>query len=372
MMRSWIELNQQALRNNYQNLAREASHAVFVPVLKANAYGHGLKEVLTIIQPLRPSWIGVNYLDEAKELRDNGYKGRILILGPMAQSEYVEASGLSCDVFVAHEAALKVWQQLVVKPKAHIKFDTGMSRQGFLPGEADKLAKELLPYREHIAGVCSHFSNVEDVLEHSYAEAQMKRFGTIREAFRKQKYEVMFHIGASASTLILKDSVMDLVRVGISLYGHWPSAKTRLSYMQQNNRVTELQPVMSWRTEVAALKTVSPGEYIGYGCTYRAVQPMRVAVLPIGYYEGYPRIAGNNHSYVLIHGQRCPLVGRICMNMMMVDVTHVPQVAINDVVTLIGQDQQEYLDATTVAEWAQTIHYELLTRILAALPRRIV
>lgn len=371
-MRCWIELNANALRHNYRTLKKQAHQAVFVPVIKANAYGHGLHEVYQILSAENPEWLGVNYLFEAKRLREYGFQGEILVVGPIRNQDIQEAYDLRSQVFLGNHSFLKAWLDAPQKPVVHVKFDTGMSRQGFLEQETAEIIKALEPHKNLINGFCSHFANVEDVLDHKYALEQMERFNRIYESFTKCNFKVKRHIASSASTLILQASLFDLVRVGISLYGVWPSSKARLSFMQLNGNLTELKPVLEWKTEVAALKEVLSGQFIGYGCTYRAVHNMKVAVLPIGYYEGYHRIAGQKFSYVLIRGQRCPIVGRICMNMMMVDVTHVPGIQSDDVVTLIGTDGEETLEAATVAEWAETIHYELFTTLNPEIPRHIM
>jgi alanine racemase len=181
------------------------------------------------------------------------------------------------------------------------------------------------------------------------------------------------HAASSASSLLMRDSHFDLVRLGISLYGVWPSPMTKVSYLQLNSKVADLKPVLSWKTEITTLKKVHAGQYIGYGCTYRANHEMDIAVLPVGYNEGYPRIAGESPAYVLIKGQRCPIVGRICMNMMMVDVTHVSKkLIIGDEVVLIGPSGDETVSAADIATWSKTIHYELFSKLHPAIPRHVV
>lgn len=371
-MRCWIELNANALRHNFRTLKKQAANAIFVPIIKANAYGHGLREVFEILSTENPEWLGVNYLFEAKKLREFGFKGEILVVGPIRNKDIQKAFNLRCQVFLGNHSFLKAWLESPQKPRVHVKFDTGMSRQGFLEKEAEQVVKALAPFKSEVSGLCSHFANVEDVLDHKYALEQVERFNRIFNVFTAQNFNLKRHIASSASTLILKESQFDLVRVGISLYGVWPSSKTRLSFMQLNGTIPDLQPVLEWKTEVAALKEVRSGQFIGYGCTYRAVHDMKIAVLPVGYYEGYSRITGQKFSYVLIRGQRCPIVGRICMNMMMVDVSHVPDIRADDIVTLIGRDGEEMLEAATVAEWAETIHYELFATLNPEIPRHIL
>jgi alanine racemase len=172
--------------------------------------------------------------------------------------------------------------------------------------------------------------------------------------------------------MLLHKSRYDLCRIGISLFGFWPSQPTKLSYLQLNDRVEELRPALSWKTRVAQVKVVKAGKFVGYGCTFRVLRDSQIAVLPVGYFEGYPRIAGRSHSHVILRGQRCPIVGRVCMNMMMIDVSHLKEIKVGEIVTLIGEEDGEIISSHDVAAWSETIHYELVSRINPSLTRKIV
>jgi alanine racemase len=206
-------------------------------------------------------------------------------------------------------------------------------------------------------------------LEQEYALHQLSLFKMANEALVREGICVPMHIASSASALILKESQFNYVRTGISLYGLWPSRATRLSFAKLYDNIESLRPVLSWRTKISSVKTVAKDCYIGYGCTYRAIKDMCLAIIPVGYYEGYPRLAGEHSSHVLIHGTRCPIVGRVCMNMMMADVTHLSQPQSEDIVTLIGRDGKEEIEAEVFAGWSNTIHYEALTRLNPLIPR---
>ena len=373
-MRCQIQIDAAALRHNYQIFQKIAPQATLVPVVKSNAYGHGLREVYSALSELNPAWLAVNYLAEASVLRSLGFAARILVVGPIRASDLSLALQLDCDIFLAERHLLEAWQQLPAaqQPRAHVKFDTGMSRQGFMPDEAADLIIALRQQRSQsrsrLVGICSHFSNVEDVLEQSYALGQLDSFMAIAAAFKADGYQLMPHIAASSSALIMQDSRLAMIRVGISIYGLWPSRATQLSYLQSFGHMLELKPLLSWTTEVALVKSIKSGQFIGYGCTFKALRDMRIALLPVGYYEGYPRLA-SNRGHVLIEGQRCPIVGRICMNMMMVDVSHLNAIEVGAVVTLIGHSGDEHIDASQIGEWAETIHYEILTQLNPAIPR---
>ena len=365
----WIELDASNLIHNYRLLGRLATPAAVIPIIKSNAYGHGLPEIYHILAREQPTLLGVNYLFEAELLRTHGYAGRILCVGPVATESLAPAQRAQVEIFVGSKEILVHWLNMDAKPNIHIKFDTGMSRQGFHPQEAADVASALLPHLPFIKGVCSHFANVEDVLEQEYALHQLASFKQARDTMRSLGITVPAHIASSASALILKDSQFDHVRTGISLYGLWPARATRLSFSKLFNNVEPLRPVLSWRAKITSIQNVAKDCYIGYGCTFKAIKNMQIAILPVGYYEGYPRLAGEHASHVLIHGTRCPVVGRVCMNMMMADVSHLFHPKAGDVVTLIGKDGTEEIEAELFAGWAGTIHYEALTRLNPSIPR---
>jgi alanine racemase len=376
---SWIEIDGTGLLRNAKILSDHAPKSHFAPVLKSNAYGHGLRETYQILSSIGLRWICVNYLYEAKQLRQWGFSGRILVVGPASWDGWEEASHIQADLVVGNISILKSWITQPLPVNIHLKFDTGMGRQGFLPQESGLLLDTIRQHgrEKELKGICTHFANVEDVTDQSYALKQIQRFNSASDVFRQSGLKILYHCASSASTLIMDQTHFDLVRVGISLYGLWPSSLTRVSYLQLHQNLLDLTPVMSWVTQIAALKKIPKGEFIGYGCTFRAIRDMLIAVLPVGYYEGYPRLAGENPCYVLIGGQRCPIVGRICMNMMMVDISHLENndgktIEVGTRVTLIGRDNGDGVSAQDLASWAKTIHYEIITRISPEIPRVII
>ncbi len=372
-MLTWIEINAENIRHNYRQFADIIGPKKTVPVVKSNAYGHGLNEIHQALHSESPTWFAVNYVGEGKRLRDLGFKGRIMVVGPFAPHEMSDAKAADLEMFLGHLEGLDAWLAAAAKPMLHLEFDTGMSRQGFSPEASDAIVEKLLPYKELVKGLCMHFANVEDVTEHEYAKLQLQRFDHAQKSFEKRGFDVLRHAASSASTLILDESRFDLARVGISLYGFWPSQATKISYKQLHGRLLDLRPALSWKSTITSINAVAQGQYIGYGCTFKARHAMSVAVIPVGYFEGYPRLASGSQAYVLIDGERCPIVGRICMNMMMVDITDIKAKAkVGDVVTLIGTDGKETVAASDVATWAETIHYELVTRLNPAIERRVV
>jgi alanine racemase len=223
-----------------------------------------------------------------------------------------------------------------------------------------------------LAGVSTHFANIEDTLNHEYAQSQLDKFqqalGVLGELKVKPRY---IHTAATAAAILFDKTHFNLIRAGIGIYGLWPSRETYLSALLGHRPVPDLQPVLSWKTRLVQIKELPEGSYIGYGCTYRATRSIRVGILPVGYADGYDRKLGNT-AYVLIRGKRAPVIGRICMNLTMVDVSDVPRAGLEDEAVLLGRDGEEQITAETMAEWAGTINYEVLTRISPLLPRRVV
>lgn len=391
-MYTWIELDAQALLESQRVLNDWTGvQTPCVPVLKANAYGHGLKEVYECLSREHPlPWIVVNELMEADQLRRLGYLGRIMVCGPAYAQEFERAVQLDADIFLGDRSLLSSWRKAsaaTAVPNIHLKIDTGLSRQGLrldqLQDELDQIASAQL--LRQVFGVCSHFANVEDVLEHDYARQQLAEFSQtqrlVRSFYREQACDTLplFHIASSAAALVLPEARLDLCRAGISTYGLWPSKSTRLSCFAQHARPDQAQPVtlhpvLSWRAPVVHTQLIPEGRYIGYGCSDKTTAPTRIALIPVGYAEGLPRLIAEKPSYTLLHGRRCPIRGRISMNMTIIDITHLPDSLgqVGDTVTLIGQDGEEYLSAEQLADWAGTIHYELLTRLHPSMARRLV
>ena len=371
-MNCWIEIDSQNLLSNYRLFCRLLGKDKVVPVIKSNAYGHGLQEVYEVLKQEQPAWLSVAYLAEARALRDWGFGGRLLLVAPVFEERLAEAYKLRAEILVGDLGLLENWLAAEEKPAIHIKVDTGMSRQGFMPDEVAHVAERLQGCEAHLAGICTHFANPEDDPNCTYSKLQLERLLGAVHVFKQHGLTPLVHASSSTSTLLLEDSRLDLGRIGISLYGFWPSSWTRRTHLQLQQEEAELKPVLSWRTKVVAIKEIAAGVPVGYGCTYRAEKAMKIAVLPIGYNEGYPRLAGMHESYVLIRGKRCRLVGRISMNLIVVDVSEVQDATRGDVVTLIGSDGVETIHAETLAGWAETIHYELVTKLNPSIPRRIV
>ncbi|MFA7685764.1 MAG: alanine racemase, partial [Candidatus Gracilibacteria bacterium] len=267
------------------------------------------------------------------------------------------------------------------KAKIHIKIETGNNRQGVLLEELADFAKYVQGFSNiEIEGMSTHFANIEDTTDHSYARTQIEKFLNAEKILNEIGINIQIkHCANSAATILFPETHFDLVRVGIASYGMWPSKETYVSYRanelaHEGKRDMclgfELTPAFTWKAKIAQIKKIPADEYIGYGCTYKTSHETKLAILPIGYYDGYDR--GISNGYVLIHGKRAFLRGRVCMNIIMVDVTDIPEAKLEDEAILIGASGEEMISAEQFASWAGTINYEATTRINDRITRVIV
>lgn len=381
---SWIELSERAYATNVATFRSIAGPARVGAVLKGNAYGHGLEQTLSLAHP-RVDVIYVITPAEALAIRAWESKHakphrEVLVIGAVSAEDCVELARSQVSVVAADrgfEDTLRALRAAEEKLDVHVHLDTGLGREGFTnagleKGEADffQSARDVVT----VKGVLSHFANTEDVTEQDYAKSQLANFDKGVQLLQSRAgvgADVQRHFAASAAALVLPPSRLDVVRVGIAMYGLWPSAETRLSARVVLGTLPVLEPVLTWKCPSQIVKWLSAGSYVGYGCTWKCAADTRVAVLPVGYWDGYPRLASGK-AHVLVNGKRCAVLGRVMMNHLIVDVTH----AVTDeqplVATLIGRDGDESVSAETLSTWAQTIHYETMTRLGPHLRREVV
>ncbi len=373
-MLNWVEISAPALRNNLVEFRRRLGDKVKLgAVVKSNAYGHGMLEVAAMAGAAGADWLCVNQVDEGVALHEAGHELPILVMGyvELSRLEDVVAHGLRPVVYnpetVDRLEALAAKAERQVR--VHVKVETGTHRQGVLERDLPSFA-ERIRRSPHLVleGMTTHFANIEDTTDHRMAEGQIAAFDRAQEALAPVAVR---HAACSAAALLFTRTHLELARVGISMYGLWPSKETYVSLLERGKLALDLQPVLTWKTRVAQVKDVPEGAYVGYGCTWRAGRNSRIAVLPVGYFEGYDRgLSGIAH--VLVRERRAPVRGRVCMNMCMVDVTDIPGVAVEDEVVLLGRQGEERIPAEQLAAWCGTISYEVVSRIHPGLPRMVV
>ncbi len=376
---NWIELSRGALTKNINALKSLTNGKLLAVCVKANAYGHGLPEIVSIVKDSPVvDYLTVHSLQEAVCCRESGWQKDIMVLGPMALSEAGAVLDYNLQPVVFNKQFLVRLGQLGKKQgreiKTHLKLETGTHRQGITEKDLPVFAEVYRAFaslkRPH--GASMHFANIEDTTSHDYAEYQLDNYRRMVKLMETLKIKpVIRHTASSAATILFKKTHFEMVRPGISVYGHWPSKETYLSYRLKGGENDLFRPVLSWKTRITQIKNLPADSFIGYGCTYRTTSPTRLAVLPMGYFEGYSR-ALSNQAYVLIKGKRAPVRGRICMNLTMVDITDIKGVKLEDEVTVIGTDGTERISAELLADWAKSINYEILARLSPTMPRIIV
>ena len=373
----WVEIEESAPDWNLRQLRACSENGQNFPVcavVKANAYGHGVREIASLLPSA--AWFAVNSLDEGLELRHIGIERPVLLLGYVLLDRIAEAVEADLRLTVYNIETLEKLKEAVSPEKPariHIKIETGTNRQGILPENLPEfLSRAALIPGIKIEGLSTHFANIEDTLNHDYAVTQLHRF---EEALRLTGdagvHPEVIHTACTAAAILFPETHFNMLRTGLGLYGLWPSRETFLSAQTAGRPVPDLRPVLSWKTRIAQIKTIPSGSFVGYGCTFRTNRKTRLGVLPVGYADGYDRGCGNS-AHVLIGGKRASLLGRVCMNLLMVDLTDIPRSRLEDEVVLLGKDGDENISAEMMAEWAGTINYEIVTRISPFIPRVIM
>lgn len=367
-MRSWVEISRSAWLQNWEILSRVVAPAKAMAVIKANAYGHGLLHCAKLAEEAGVTLLGVDSVEEALQLREEGIKAQILILGFIPEDQLHELAKLE-DISMTcyHREFLPLIANINPRVGIHLPIETGLSRQGISLDELRDFLEEIKTQNLQLAGLYSHLANVEDVADRDYTDkqnAELQKAITIVNEYQFDSVEI--HLSASGAALIYPDLRYDVSRIGIAQYGLWPSERIR------EQSLFKLKPVLSWKTRIAQIKSLKAGTPVSYGLTEVLSKDSIIAVLPTGYYDGYDRTGFSSHGQVLIGGKCCKVIGRICMNMCMVDMSDVVDAKVGDEVVLLGSQGDEHLSAEELAELADTINYELVARISAHLPRILV
>jgi len=402
-MLTWLEISKSSLVHNLKQFRKIIGRKIkLMAVVKSNAYGHGMIECAKIFEKNGADYLGVINLDEALLLRKNGLKKPIFILsywtvptnypataGPHAfrrspptgvtrpgggksftNIQMAIKKNIEFPVYTEQQINFlaKISQKIGKKAKVHLKIDTGTSRIGVLPENAVNIASKCLksPWLE-VRGVFTHFAKSE-AKDQTFTNKQAQKLLEIKEKLLKIPRfpkNALFHAGCTASTINNQATFFDMVRIGIGLYGLWPSQETKLG--GRTSKV-ELKPAMAWKTKIIQVKELPKGTFIGYDCTYKCRQKTKIAVLPVGYWDGYDRKL-SNCGQALIRGRRVPIVGKVCMNLMMIDISKIKNIKTGDEVVLLGQQKNQRITAEEIGEKIGTINYEVITRINSQLPR---
>ncbi|HVU27654.1 MAG TPA: alanine racemase [Verrucomicrobiae bacterium] len=365
---AWTEIDLGKLRRNLQLIRGDLpKHVRLMAVVKDEAYGHGALDVVRVALEEGAWGFGLSTLEEATSLRDAGIQAPLLLLGERqeAELEWCVAHDLTVCVNEPHNvhALAKVAEKFGKRVPVHLKIHTGMSRYGTRWDEALPLVEKILAEKSlSLEGVMTHFAQ-SDETDKTFANLQFSRFNEILHALEQKKIPVpLRHSCNSGGFLDLPHAHLDMVRVGILLYGVFPSQVCRV--------ISGIEPVMSVKARIAAIQKLKPGEVVGYGMRYTAASERRIAVLPIGYGDGFPRV--RNEGGALIRGRRAPLVGGIAMDALMVDITDIPEAQMWDEAVIMGRQGSEEITVRDIAKLKNSVTYDVLTNWRLRLRRKNV
>lgn len=367
--RTWAEINLDALKHNIDVIKSNISDTTeIMAVVKADCYGHGMKYFLPELETLGCGFYAVSNIEEALDVRRYTDKP-ILILGytPAVYADLLSKNNISQTVF-SLDYANSLSKTASAPVKIHIKIDTGMQRLGFCYCDSPMdesaigdIVKVCKLQNLHPEGIFTHFAESDNKKEtDDFTDKQFSRFTEIIDLLKKENITFKYrHCANSAAILTHHEKQLDAVRAGIIIYGLYPSVDMMKDF--------DIRPVMSLKSIVSMVKTVPSGQTIGYGRTYKAEKDLKIATVPVGYADGYPRHLSNK-GYVIINGKKANIVGNVCMDQIMVDITDIPDVKLGDEVLLFGESQGNIIPADELAELCGTIGYEIISNLGKRVP----
>ncbi|MFH1810754.1 MAG: alanine racemase [Pseudomonadota bacterium] len=383
---SWIELSESALRQNLRFLREQLGPDVTLcSVVKGNAYGHGIENFVPLAERCGVRQFAVFSADEAERcMRCHTEDSQVMIMGPVDGEALAWAIETGVSFFV-HDLprlaeAIATAQRVRRPALVHLELETGLNRTGIALEEQPQVAAMCQQASADVLvqGVCTHFAGAESVSNYLRIQQQLQRFATGVESLRGLGVDVSTrHTACSAAAFTYPESRLELVRVGIMQYGFWPSRETEMHHLLReglesaDRAANPLKRVMTWKSRVMGVKSVPPGEFVGYGTSYQTTRRERIAQIPVGYYHGFARNL-SNLGHVLVRGRRAPVVGAVNMNMMMIDVTDLDGVQAGDEVVLIGRQKRNQITVSSFSELTRFLNYEVLVRLPAAIPRSVV
>ncbi len=378
---SYIEISRKAYKNNIRYLKNIiGKDTIFSSVIKGNAYGHGLENVIPLAEDAGISHFSVFSAKEANDaLKVMGPHSQIMIMGVLddAEIEWAIKNDIQFFVFDMDRLRVAVETARLLKKKArlHIEVETGFHRTGFEYSQVKELVAFLKQEREHFffEGLCTHYAGAESLSNYLRIRNQIMLYRKFNRYFtRHNLIPRLRHTACSAAALIYPNTIMDMVRFGISQYGFWPSPETHMFRFRKDVKdANPLKRMLSWKSKVMVVKTVEEGQFIGYGSSFLANKRLKIAIIPVGYANGFSR-ALSNTGRVLIRGRRVPVIGTVTMNTMTVNVTDIPNVERGDEVVIIGKQKRMSISISSFCEMSDQLNYQLLTRLPPDIPRFIV
>ncbi len=354
----------EAIRHNVRELKKLAGDAGLMAVVKADGYGHGAGETAKAALSAGASFLCVATMEEGISLRDAGIQAPILVMGALSESDCAQCVDFDMSACVFLPEQVKAMQQAALKTQkkafAHLKIDSGFHRIGVCGQALDAILDTFAANdRVLMQGIFTHFATA-DMSDDSFVHQQLARFEAELAKVRSRGFNPFVHVSNSAATMRHGKLAGDMVRMGIAMYGCLPSEEMPLAFTPK--------PALRWVSEISAINRLKPGETVGYGRTFTAQRNSVIATIPVGYADGYARIYGGRAS-VLIHGKRCPVIGRVCMDQTMVDITELSDPKLRDEVVLLGNQGNETILAGELAGLMNSIDYEVLVKISHRVPR---
>lgn len=356
-LRTWIEIDRYAIYHNISEFRKLIKSSVkLMAVIKSNAYGHGLIDFAKTTEN-EVDWFGVDSIIEGLKLRQNGLKKPILVLGYTLPYYLEGAFNYGLSLTVSTFDLINKIGTLKNKPNIHIKIDTGMHRQGFFLKDLPQVIKLLKRFKFSPEGIYTHLAAANDRLYSSYSFKQIEDFKKADELFKKAGFKnYIRHIAASAGTILYPESHFNMVRIGIGLYGMFSTKEAEVQ------TEVKLKPALTWKSIIGEIKTVPKNSFIGYDLTEKVFKSSKLAIVPIGYWHGFDR-GFSNCGEVLIKGKKCKVFGRINMDMIIIDVSSVPNAKIGEEAVILGVSEKEKITAEDMALKIGTTNYEIITRI---------
>lgn len=381
MSTSIIEINKEALKNNIRFLKEYYGENVRISaILKGNAYGHGIEQVLPVYEEAGVDHFSVFSSDEAlRVMKLKSCESDLMVMGFIDSSEleWIINNGVEFYIFEPSylERVINISKKLKKKAKIHLEIETGMYRTGMTKDELRKAISFIKDNPEylHIRGFATHLAGAESIANYHRIQNQLKIFDKRVKFLKKNKIEAdIMHTASSAASVTYPKSRMDLIRAGIICYGYWPTRETYMHFLHGNRERTDpLKRAISWKSKIMSVKKVPEGEFVGYGYNFLTDQDMQIATVPVGYSDGYSRQLSNN-GHVLVRGSRADVIGTVNMNMVLINTTHIPDLKIGEEVVLLGAQGDHEISVASFLEMNNSMNYELLSRLPEGIKRILV
>ncbi len=378
---SVLSIDEKALKNNVSFLKKKMGKKVLISaVVKANAYGHGIEQIVPLFEKYGINHFSVfSYSEASRVFHSLSEPQTIVIMGWIPNDRMADVIEKGIEFFVFNlerlELALETAKQLNLVARVHLEVETGMNRSGLESdelNEAINLIKENEDYLK-VAGFCTHLAGAESISNHPRIQKQLKKYQKMLTVLETAGIDPgNRHVANSAASFIYPKARMDLVRIGIMIYGYWSSMEVFVQFCHNKvNKADPLQRILSWKSKIMAIKTVKYGEFVSYGISYLAQSDVKTALIPIGYASGYSRSLSNK-GLVIINGHRCGVIGVVNMNMIIADISHVPSAQEGDEVVIIGKQDHLEIKVSAFSDISDQLNYEVLAHLSESIKRTVV